>query len=211
MSAVDEALTLELNRLAERDRFVLVRRYGLDDGRARTLQVIGDALGLTRERIRQLQKRALGRLTRRQRNPRYAFVPQGDYEPELWNPDGVRRLFADIEKRISGTVGMKQSAGGSRPSTQAQMTSPETMRGANESVDNIDGPGRPRSPSIRVDAWLEAIRRAHPRAYEAWTPQEEAHLRGLFAEGKSIPEIAADLGRQTGGVDSRLRRLGLLA
>jgi RNA polymerase primary sigma factor len=44
--------------LPEKVRHVLVRRYGLDDRKIATLAELGDELGLSRERIRQLQREA---------------------------------------------------------------------------------------------------------------------------------------------------------
>ena len=47
-----------IERLPERHRYVLVRRYGLDNAEAATLAVLSDELGISRERIRQLQREA---------------------------------------------------------------------------------------------------------------------------------------------------------
>ncbi len=55
---VDEALS----HLTDRERKVLELRFGLADGRPRTLEEIGGELNLTRERIRQIERKALGRL-----------------------------------------------------------------------------------------------------------------------------------------------------
>ena len=55
---VDEALS----HLTDRERRVLELRFGLSDGRPRTLEEIGGELNLTRERIRQIERKALGRL-----------------------------------------------------------------------------------------------------------------------------------------------------
>ena len=60
----------ELNRMEEsfialltdRQRFVLTRRYGLDDGEFRTLSEVGKEMGLSRERVRQIEREALIRL-----------------------------------------------------------------------------------------------------------------------------------------------------
>ena len=48
--------------LTERERKILVLYYGLDDGEEMTLEQIGGELGITRERTRQIELRALQRL-----------------------------------------------------------------------------------------------------------------------------------------------------
>lgn len=53
-----------LSRLPERQRNVIADRYGLWDGIAETLQDIGDKLGVTRERIRQIEEKGLLRIRR---------------------------------------------------------------------------------------------------------------------------------------------------
>ncbi|MBP6889042.1 MAG: AAA family ATPase [Candidatus Moranbacteria bacterium] len=56
---------------------------------------------------------------------------------------------------------------------------------------------------------LEKVRRAHARAYRPWTNEEEEELKKLFNRGKLVKEIAIVLGRQIGGVRSRIKKLGL--
>jgi RNA polymerase primary sigma factor len=51
-----------LDSLAGRERRVLQLRFGLDDGRARTLEEVGREFGVTRERIRQIEAKALRKL-----------------------------------------------------------------------------------------------------------------------------------------------------
>ncbi|WP_236245200.1 MULTISPECIES: RNA polymerase sigma factor [unclassified Streptomyces] len=51
-----------LSTLGERERKVVQLRYGLADGRPRTLEEIGGLFGVTRERIRQIESKTLGKL-----------------------------------------------------------------------------------------------------------------------------------------------------
>ena len=51
-----------LGTLSSRERDVLAMRFGLDDGRSRTLEEVGKAFGVTRERIRQIEAKALRKL-----------------------------------------------------------------------------------------------------------------------------------------------------
>ncbi len=53
-----EGLGEAIGRLPERQRYVLVRRYGLDEKDAATLAELSDELGVSRERVRQLQREA---------------------------------------------------------------------------------------------------------------------------------------------------------
>ena len=59
-----QALAEALGALAERERKVLILRYGLVDEEPKTLEEIGRRLGLTRERVRQIENEALKRLAR---------------------------------------------------------------------------------------------------------------------------------------------------
>jgi RNA polymerase sigma factor (sigma-70 family) len=57
-----DALRVQLARLSERERAVLSLRFGLDAEQPCTLAEIGERFDLTRERIRQIEARALGKL-----------------------------------------------------------------------------------------------------------------------------------------------------
>jgi len=54
-----------LDELGEREREVVTGRYGLGDREPETLEVLAERLGLTRERIRQIQQEALAKMKRR--------------------------------------------------------------------------------------------------------------------------------------------------
>ncbi len=57
-----EQLQTALNRLPPREAQILRLRYGLEDGRVYTLEEVGQTIGVTRERVRQLEAQALNRL-----------------------------------------------------------------------------------------------------------------------------------------------------
>ncbi len=57
-----EQLKTALDRLPTREAQILRLRYGLEDGRVYTLEEVGQAIGVTRERVRQLEAQALNRL-----------------------------------------------------------------------------------------------------------------------------------------------------
>ncbi|MGZ4383580.1 MAG: sigma-70 family RNA polymerase sigma factor [Gaiellaceae bacterium] len=64
VSLRSQALLQALGALGERERAVLVLRYGLEGNDPSTLEEIGRALGLTRERVRQIEVEALRQLSR---------------------------------------------------------------------------------------------------------------------------------------------------
>jgi RNA polymerase primary sigma factor len=55
-------ITELLDELDDRDRAVIEMRYGLKDGQPKTLEEVGKAFSVTRERIRQIETRTLARL-----------------------------------------------------------------------------------------------------------------------------------------------------
>ena len=61
-SMLKEQLVDVLGTLTEREQKVLKLRFGLEDGRARTLEEVGKKFDVTRERIRQIEAKALRKL-----------------------------------------------------------------------------------------------------------------------------------------------------
>ncbi|WP_415033399.1 RNA polymerase sigma factor RpoS [Azonexus sp.] len=67
---IETLVAASLHELTERQRYIIERRYGLNGCDTETLEALAEALGLTRERVRQIQQEALRRLhehLRRQR------------------------------------------------------------------------------------------------------------------------------------------------
>src|SRR5579875_3464330 len=59
---LNEAVKRALDELTEREQAVVRLRFGLDDGRVRTLEEVGQHFGVTRERIRQIEMKTLAKL-----------------------------------------------------------------------------------------------------------------------------------------------------
>ncbi|NBV83921.1 sigma-70 family RNA polymerase sigma factor, partial [bacterium] len=57
-----EELLRAMDILTEREQMILKLRFGFDDGRPRTLEEVGRVYNVTRERIRQIEEKALRKL-----------------------------------------------------------------------------------------------------------------------------------------------------
>ncbi len=62
-----------LGELKEKEKDIIMQRYGLVDGQEKTLEEVGKLYGVTRERIRQIEKKAMGRLRHRIRKKDWAY------------------------------------------------------------------------------------------------------------------------------------------
>jgi len=71
-----EQINEVLQKLPERERRIIQLRFGLNDGRYRTLEEVGKEFGITRERIRQIEAKVLRRL----RHPHYSKKLRGFLE-----------------------------------------------------------------------------------------------------------------------------------
>ena len=74
-SLLRDELRLVMKELTDREERVLRLRYGLDDDRPRTLEEVGREFGVTRERIRQIEAKAIRKLRHPTRSKRF-----GDYK-----------------------------------------------------------------------------------------------------------------------------------
>lgn len=70
---LQEQVRKEIDKLRPRECLVIKMRLGLDDGKPKTLDAIGKEFNLTRERVRQIEKKAMCKLSK---NP---------ILKELWN------------------------------------------------------------------------------------------------------------------------------
>ena len=72
-TALQEQILKLLDTLTDREKRVLILRFGLEDGRTRTLEEVGKEFNVTRERIRQIEAKALRKL----RHPSRARLLKG--------------------------------------------------------------------------------------------------------------------------------------
>ena len=66
-NSIQQQIREMIGELDEKEAVVIKLRFGLDDDRPRTLQEIGNMLNLSRERIRQIEQKAMRKLSRSQR------------------------------------------------------------------------------------------------------------------------------------------------
>lgn len=56
---------------------------------------------------------------------------------------------------------------------------------------------------------IYAARQEHPNAYNVWTSEDDEELKSMWAEGKSVQEIADYFGRKNRSIITRLKKLGI--
>ena len=106
-----EKIDFVLRSLAEREKEVLILRFGLLDGVQRTLEEVGRHFKVTRERIRQIEAKAL----RKMRHPTRMRQLQGMFEGELdTSGPGFDQFIADEDKEAeeSGPLSGNVPSGG---------------------------------------------------------------------------------------------------
>ena len=73
-----QALNDVLETITPREEKVIRLRFGLDDGKERTLEQVGNVFGVTRERIRQIEAKALRKLRHPTRSKKLRSFLYGD-------------------------------------------------------------------------------------------------------------------------------------
>jgi RNA polymerase primary sigma factor len=73
-----QAVETALAELSEREQEVVKMRFGLEDGQAKTLEEVGKAFGVTRERVRQIEAKTLAKLRHPQRSHKLKEFMEGE-------------------------------------------------------------------------------------------------------------------------------------
>ena len=151
-----------------------------------------------------------GSQARRVRQFRHDTLPVHGIAREFSKDDLLDVIDQLIDKELLG-----RSTGGYPtlfviPKGRAVLRNRETVKLVGHAPPGSD-PTSPATASRHTpDDWrLERMRKSHPRAYEKWQPEEEEQLASMYKAGRSIEEIALELGRQPSAIASRLRMSGL--
>jgi RNA polymerase primary sigma factor len=131
-----ENLESVIDTLTSREREVMRMRYGLDDGREKALQEIGDKLNLSRERIRQIQVKAFHKLrdSNRRRILERNIRPEKLYSVQRQNPTCKQiqpiqfKTLTRLDTLESDSVinGQVRSDGVEQVQAKAQVITPNT-------------------------------------------------------------------------------------
>ena len=100
---IDQLLEGLFADFTPKQRRVIVGRFGLRNGTRQTLQAIGDELGITRERVRQIEEQAMKKIMKRLENEA-AWILEAA-EKRIKASGGVRRED-DFLKEMVGTLGI---------------------------------------------------------------------------------------------------------
>ena len=88
-------------------------------------------------------------------------------------------------------------------------------RWATRLIDHVEWPdqavrGNEAKPRVGTLEWRKQIQERHRRAYQRWTPEEDAQLTEEYRQGLTVTEMAERHERRSGGITARLVRLGLV-
>lgn len=79
----------------------------------------------------------------------------------------------------------------------------DVYRAAGAALKALDARARPESREARI----ARMRQKHPRAFEAWSREEDARVREAMAQKAKVADVARELGRQPGAIRRRMEKL----
>ncbi len=136
-TALSATIDTLLAGLDPRSRQVIRLRFGLDDGCTRTLEEIGQHFGVTRERIRQIEQKALSKLRRRPAasllEPWLRDAPERP-APREWPPAGDAPCPIRARRRIPVPCPPEDSPADETPAPGSPGTDPGPPHGPNHAV-----------------------------------------------------------------------------
>jgi hypothetical protein len=133
----------------------------------------------------------------------------------LANPEELRAFFEGF-RRVLASMGHAPDAGAALPAAAA---APPAGRPAAPALGPASAPlgppaSRPQAAGadrqVDREALIEKARERNPKAFAAWTPEEEAEVKRLYESGQSVAEIARARKRSPRAIELRLQRLGLI-
>lgn len=103
---IKKAVASLVKPLSDRNRDVIMRRFGLKTGRPETLESIGQSYGITRERVRQIEEYAIKNLRATGlETAAFLIKPYFDFAADLLGEHGGFAPEKDLFKKFSGNVG----------------------------------------------------------------------------------------------------------
>jgi len=125
----------------------------------------------------------------------------------LANPEELRTFFKGLRRVLDSMgLGMDASGAGEAGPPGRPAAGPPTQQTLGPGIRQEAGGGG----QIQREAIIEKARERNPKAFAAWTPEEEGDVRRRYQGGQSVPEIARIHRRSPRAIELRLQRLGLL-
>ena len=116
-------------------------------------------------------------------------------------PGAIRSRLEKLDESVGeNDEVVRGSAEVDRPKLQSEITEADLKKLRYKKPSSLSAKRRSRWPELYE---------VHPRAYSSWTSEEDDHLRDLHALGLELRMIAELHGRDIGGVQSRMGKLGL--
>jgi RNA polymerase primary sigma factor len=218
---LSEQIVATLESLSAREQRVLRLRFGLEDGRQRTLEEVGAEFNVTRERIRQIEAKALRKLrhpTRSRKLRDYLGDTTGDFLPFAAAAIdstliGASKVFrAHAKQSEEETLDEDEPLKSGEEYEIPELSSNEyhiTRDGQVQTVDFSQLTERERTTIEYANIplhWFQSRYQAHGKK---WSEELNEEVRKLHAEGASIARIVLFTGRSPGSISMKLSSLGL--